>query len=257
MICLKPLAPHSPDAALADGLNRRAFPENEYVPMSHMLAGTKDGDMDVLGVYEEERFSGFMVMRRRERLAYVCFFAIMEEARCRGVGGQSLRLLQAYYPGKQIVVDFEAVDDRASNAAQRRRRRAFYLRNGFRPTAGTPIIPRRSLRSSAPGRPLTAGPSAICLSISTVSSRILIPGCIGRTYKKAPLHHAVWRGDFLQVKYRALNPQNPPQIPAEDALLAFLGDIQIRQMLDGGADFLFAIVGEVQAEDGGAVAGLP
>lgn len=134
MICLKPLAPHSPDAALADGLNRRAFPENEYVPMSHMLAGTKDGDMDVLGVYEEERFSGFMVMRRRERLAYVCFFAIMEEARCRGVGGAALRLLQRYYPGCQIVVDFEAVDDRASNAAQRRRRRAFYLRSGFRPT---------------------------------------------------------------------------------------------------------------------------
>lgn len=50
MICLKPLAPHSPDAALADGLNRRAFPENEYVPMSHMLTGTKDGGMDVLGV---------------------------------------------------------------------------------------------------------------------------------------------------------------------------------------------------------------
>ena len=92
------MAPRSPDAALADGLNRRAFPENEYVPMNHMLAGTKDGDMDVLDVYEEERFSGFMVMRRRERLAYVCFFAIMEEARCLAWAAQPCAFCSATIP---------------------------------------------------------------------------------------------------------------------------------------------------------------
>lgn len=134
MICLKPLVPNTPDAALADALNRRAFPENEYVPMAGMMAEVPRGEVEILGVYVENRFSGFLVMRCWEGIAYVAFFAISEEARCQGVGGQSLRLLQDYYPGKQIVVDFEAVDDEAPNAAQRRRRRAFYLRNGLHPT---------------------------------------------------------------------------------------------------------------------------
>ena len=36
------------------------------------------------------------------------------------------------FPGKTITLDIEPLDDAASNALQRRRRRDFYLRNGFR-----------------------------------------------------------------------------------------------------------------------------
>lgn len=67
-------------------------------------------------------------------MCYLFFLAIDPACRSRGYGGQALHLLETLYPGKQQAVDFEMIDPAAPNNAQRIRRRAFYLRHGYRET---------------------------------------------------------------------------------------------------------------------------
>lgn len=122
---------HSADAAQASALNDRAFPECERVPFDAMYDSL---DTEILGIYEGAALLGFIIVRRCFGMAYVCFFAVEEAARCRGVGARALRLLQAYAPGCRLVVDYETPDASASNNAQRLRRQAFYRRCGFRRT---------------------------------------------------------------------------------------------------------------------------
>ena len=128
---LRPIPRHSADAAQAARLNDRAFPENERVPLEAMFASAS---AEVLGVYEGSALLGFLVMRRWGDIAYLCFFAVEEFARCRGVGTEALRLLRSHYAPCRLVVDYEAPDASAANNAQRLRRQAFYRRCGFAPT---------------------------------------------------------------------------------------------------------------------------
>lgn len=63
-----------------------------------------------------------------------CFLAVEPTLRSRGHGKMAIRTLRSLYPGAQQVVDFEMPDEAAANNAQRKRRRCFYLQNGYRPT---------------------------------------------------------------------------------------------------------------------------
>ena len=42
--------------------------------------------------------------------------------------------LKSKYPKKKLVVDFEMLDDHADNSEQRKKRRNFYLQNGYKET---------------------------------------------------------------------------------------------------------------------------
>ena len=128
---LIPLTPDSPDVMLAQQLNEEAFPDNERVDLDDFFRSNTDGQLEILGIYTEEAFSGFFVMRLFQNIAYMAFFAVIKEKRSLGIGSQALKDLKEYYPGKQIVVDFESVREEAANKGQRQRRRNFYLRNGF------------------------------------------------------------------------------------------------------------------------------
>ena len=128
---LIPLTPSSPDTILAQQLNEEAFPDHERVDLAELFRFNVNAQTAILGIYEEESFSGFFVTRLFGRTAYLAFFAITKEKRSRGLGGQALRALKEYYPEKQIVVDFESVREASDNEAQRQRRRQFYLKNGF------------------------------------------------------------------------------------------------------------------------------
>lgn len=131
---LIPLRMSDPDTELARALNREAFPPNECIELDKLFSDPTEHSLVLLGVYREEDFAGFCIVRESERFAYLAYFAIAPECRSQGVGSETLRLLRDYYPGRQIVVECEAPDDRAENQAQRLRRRGFYLRNGFHET---------------------------------------------------------------------------------------------------------------------------
>lgn len=128
---LIPLTRNSPDAEEAERVNKESFPENEYVPLSDLLTAVENGDMDMLGIYNDDVFSGFLMVRKWTSFIYVCFFAVKEEFRSMGIGTAALRAVRDYYNGLDLTVDYEAPDENCKNNSQRLRRREFYRKCGF------------------------------------------------------------------------------------------------------------------------------
>lgn len=128
---LRRIALDDPDCELVRTLNREAFPPNEMIEIDKLFSDPEERSLVLLGIYREERFAGFCIVRENPDFAYLAYFAVAADCRCQGVGSGALRLLRDYYPGRQVVVECEAPDDKAANQPQRLRRRDFYHRNGF------------------------------------------------------------------------------------------------------------------------------
>lgn len=111
-----------------------AFPPEEYLAPAKLIDMAAEDNFDFWALMEDDTFVGFMVVKVYCTMAYLFFLAIDPGCRGKGFGGRALAALRAHYPGCVQTVDFEMVDPRAANAAQRERRRVFYLRNGYRET---------------------------------------------------------------------------------------------------------------------------
>lgn len=115
-------------------LAKEAFPPEEYLAPQTLVEMAKTDQLDFLALSEQDAFVGFMVVKTYKDLTYLFFLAIDPTCRSRGYGSRAIETLKAEYPGKKQVVDFEMLDDQAQNKEQRKRRRDFYLRNGYRET---------------------------------------------------------------------------------------------------------------------------
>ena len=62
------------------------------------------------------------------------YFAVREDLRGKGYGQQILTVMMEKYKGQSCVLDMESPTQDCDNIEQRKRRHAFYLRNGFRDT---------------------------------------------------------------------------------------------------------------------------
>lgn len=127
----KKLDRHSADVSLLEKLNNQAFPDNERIETDDIFSFSETNGTDVIGIYKDGEFSGFVITMKYAKCVYICYFAVCPEKRSQGIGGQALKMLKEYYLDCQIVVDFEAPDENSSNNDQRIRRRNFYYRNGF------------------------------------------------------------------------------------------------------------------------------
>ena len=125
------LDPDHADIPRVKQINAEAFPDNERVEIDDLFNFGSDGTMDILGIYPDEEIAGFFVILTAERIVYIAYFAVSAEKRSRGMGSAALAALRELYRGRQVVVDFESVLEPDTDTAQRERRRAFYLRNGF------------------------------------------------------------------------------------------------------------------------------
>lgn len=130
----KEITVDSAELPLVEALAKEAFPPEEYLPPSKLMEMAQSGQVVFSGVYDADIFVGFTVVSLFENLCYLFFLAIRPELRSQGYGGKILHLLEAQYPDKQQVVDFERIDPAASNNPQRMTRKAFYIRNGYRET---------------------------------------------------------------------------------------------------------------------------
>lgn len=115
-------------------LYEAAFPEEEKKPFSMMEMWTEQGKLEILVVLEGEEFLGLAINMLEDNVALLDYFAIAPEKRNGGVGGQAVRLLQERFAGKKYIFEIEMQDEKADNAADRKRRKAFYLRNGLKET---------------------------------------------------------------------------------------------------------------------------
>ena len=129
----------APAQAAADpalrALYESAFPREERIPWEDLLRLVEKMPLEFAEYRDGEELLGITIVYPRPRLSWFWYFAVPEEKRGRGIGQRILSALLARYEGRSAVLDMEdPAQPGAPNAAQRRRRRDFYLRNGFRDT---------------------------------------------------------------------------------------------------------------------------
>ena len=81
-----------------------------------------------------QEFIGFTIVYPRKSFNWFWYFAVREELRGKGYGQQILTQLIERYNGQPFVLDMESTTQVCDNLEERKRRQAFYLRNGFRDT---------------------------------------------------------------------------------------------------------------------------
>jgi len=115
-------------------LAMEAFPPEEYMSPEYMLELSEYDNFHFDALYDADRFVGFMTTVDYKDLAYLFFLAIDPECRGMGLGSRAIQTMKNMYADKYLTVDFEVLDENAPNNEQRKRRKEFYLRNGFKET---------------------------------------------------------------------------------------------------------------------------
>ena len=127
-VTLRLLTQDSPDAEKLERINEAAFPPNERNTIRSLFASGRDGNLDMIGIYAGDALAGFLAVRKFRRIRYLAYFAVAPERRSEGIGSAAIQQLKMLYPDCQIITEFEVPD---SVHEIRRRRRDFYIRNGF------------------------------------------------------------------------------------------------------------------------------
>ncbi len=109
-----------------------AFPKEERKPFELIESKEKSGQMEILTIVgENAEFLGLVMNIFHGDIVLLDYLAISPEARGRGVGSEVLHLLTARYAGRRLVLEIEDPHEPCNNPDDRRRRYAFYLKNGL------------------------------------------------------------------------------------------------------------------------------
>ena len=111
-----------------------SFPKSERMPFPLMVAMSKLWNTDFLGFYEEDTLCGFVYLAHNRKIVFVMFFAVDAALRSKGFGSAILQEIQKKYPTKKIIISIEPCDETAPDIEIRKKRKAFYLRNGYKET---------------------------------------------------------------------------------------------------------------------------
>ena len=111
-----------------------AFPAEERKPFFIMEELCRKGQMEMLAILEGDTFIGLDInmLAPGTDLCLLDYFAIAPSVRGGGYGSAALKCICERFAGQQFIFEIEPEDEVADNAEQRRRRKAFYLRNGLR-----------------------------------------------------------------------------------------------------------------------------
>ena len=112
-------------------LYKTAFPRYERKPLWIVRMKHRKGEADIWVIDRDGEFAGFAITVNELDMVLLDYFAISGDKRNSGLGGKALQLLQEKYADKRFFLEIECEDDSADNAAERVRRKAFYLRNGM------------------------------------------------------------------------------------------------------------------------------
>ena len=128
-------------------LYETAFPKEEQIPWKDLMRLMKTMSLDFIVYYEDcdtftdestaagsSRLLGLTIVYPRPQFNWFWYFAVPEELRGQGIGQRILTQLIERYKGKSNILDMESPEQICENSEQRKRRHAFYLRNGFRDT---------------------------------------------------------------------------------------------------------------------------
>ena len=134
-ISLRRVYKDDPTVNYLEKINKEAFPQNEYLSMEYMYGFMdKSQNSEILAIREDGNPVGYFSLIRYEKCLFIFYFAIDKKYRGKGIGTKALKALKERYYDCQIVVEFESVDVECDNLEIRKRRRDFYMRNGFVPS---------------------------------------------------------------------------------------------------------------------------
>ncbi len=112
-------------------LYRSAFPIYERKPFSMIKKMEKKGVTDVWCFEKEGDFIGLAATINSEKTILIDYLAIEKKHRRQGCGSEILRLLREKYASRGVFVEIESTFEDCENKEERKRRKAFYLRNGM------------------------------------------------------------------------------------------------------------------------------
>ena len=117
-------------------LYETAFPVQEQIPYDDLIYLLDAMDIEYTAYYDGEMLVGLTMVLRLPRYNWAWYFAVNEELRGQGYGQRILAsVLDKHRDGHPFIMDIESPRQTdAPNPEQRRRRYAFYLRNGMRDT---------------------------------------------------------------------------------------------------------------------------
>jgi len=133
MLEVKPITKHFADLELVRELNNSEFPRNERMPVWMLLrmTKTKKGIADFMAFYDDDLFVGFISLFTIGNLTYVALLAVNSNIQSKGYGSRILGYVKTLYPDNRVTINIEVLDENAANNKQRKRRRAFYYKNGY------------------------------------------------------------------------------------------------------------------------------
>ncbi len=133
MFVTKRIGAHSKDIPKIKKLYFDAFPENERFNFNMMLKN-ENGHYETFGFYQNEEFIGFAIMLNSLDISHILYFATLPELRGKGFGAKALAAMSRIKKDNRIIVDIERELPDCEENEIRRRRKNFYLRNGYNET---------------------------------------------------------------------------------------------------------------------------
>ena len=110
-----------------------SFPENERFSFSMMIKN-ESGNYETFGFYKDGNFCGFAILLNSLDISHIIYFATLPELRGKGLGAKALGAMGRIKSGRRIIVDIEREVPDCEENEIRRRRKNFYLRNGYSET---------------------------------------------------------------------------------------------------------------------------
>lgn len=113
-------------------LYTEAFPKEERKPFSLLIEKSREGAVDILCIESAENgMIGEAIVAKNQGLALLDYFAVSPRFRNGGAGSYALKALQDRYAEYNFILEIESTFHPAPDLDLRRRRKAFYLRNGM------------------------------------------------------------------------------------------------------------------------------
>ena len=114
-------------------LYQEAFPAAERLPLGFLRRLAREHGAFLLFL-DGEQFCGFAHYIRWQDICYILFLAIEPKLRGKGLGTELLAILRETEPKARLLLEIEHLDPQAANFQERRRRKQFYLNNGYAET---------------------------------------------------------------------------------------------------------------------------
>lgn len=115
-------------------LYETAFPVEEQIPYDDLIYLLDAMSIDYTAYYDGDMLVGLTMVLQLPRYNWGWYFAVKEPLRGKGYGQEIMTaVLDKYLGQRPFIIDIESPwQPDAPNPEQRRRRHAFYLRNGMK-----------------------------------------------------------------------------------------------------------------------------